>query len=324
MLLRKGSPLSSSEVTPRALYLGRREFLQTAAAATVGAASVSLPGAGLDAQAQSRVTPPGKLPRLQNVVLSPLSTSEAPTSYEYLTSYNNFYEFARYDAGPIDASALRTEPWKITVGGLAGKPGTFELGEFLKPHTLEERIYRHRCVEVWSAVIPWVGIPLADVIKRFEPASKAAFVEFTSIFDPNRLPGQRETVLTWPYVEALRMDEAVHPLAILAVGLYGEAMPKQDGAPIRLVVPWKYGFKSIKSIVRMRFLEKRPSTTWMIKDLRAYGFYSNVNPEVDHPGWSQATERRLGEFTRRKTLMFNGYADQVAGLYTGMDLRSNR
>jgi sulfoxide reductase catalytic subunit YedY len=176
---------------------------------------------------------------------------------------------------------------------------------------------------VWSAVIPWIGIPLAEVIKRFEPASKAAFVEFTTIFDPNRLPGQRETVLTWPYVEALRMDEAMHPLAILAVGLYGETMPKQDGAPIRLVVPWKYGFKSIKSIVRMRFLEKRPSTTWMIKDLRAYGFYSNVNPEVDHPGWSQATERRLGEFTRRKTLMFNGYGDKVASLYTGLDLKKN-
>ena len=324
MLLRKGAPLPYSEVTPRAIYLKRREFIQAAGIATVGAAITGWPGPGDSVSAQMLVAPPGKLPRLENVKPSPLSTNEAPTSYDYITNYNNFYEFGRYDAGQINASGLRTEGWKITVGGLVAKPGTFELGEFLKPHTLEERVYRHRCVEVWSAVIPWVGIPLADVIKRFEPSPKAAFVEFTTIFDPSRLEGQRDRVLTWPYVEALRMDEAMHPLAILAVGLYGEAMPKQDGAPIRLVVPWKYGFKSIKSIVRMRFLEKRPSTTWMIKDLRAYGFYSNVNPDVDHPGWSQATERRLGEFTRRKTLMFNGYADQVASLYSGMDLRSNR
>jgi methionine sulfoxide reductase catalytic subunit len=306
--------------------LRRREFIQAAGAAALGAAASTMPGLGAagEAQAQTQVVPPGKLPRLMNVTASPLSTSEPLTSYEHLTTYNNFYEFARYDAGPIDASALRTDPWKISIGGLVAKPGTFDLAEFLKPYSLEERIYRHRCVESWSAVFPWIGVPLADVIKRFEPTSKAGFLEFVTLLDPSRLPGQRENVLTWPYVEALRMDEAMHPLAILAVGLYGEAMPKQDGAPIRLVVPWKYGFKSIKSIVRIRFVESRPATTWMIKDQRAYGFYSNVNPDVDHPGWSQATERRLGEFRTRKTLPFNGYADQVASLYTGMDLRRNR
>ena len=324
MLLRKGPQLPYSEVTPPAVYVKRREFIQAAAAAAVGAVVSRVPGAVDEAQAQTQVVPPGKLPRLANVMASPLSTTEPLTSYDHITTYNNFYEFGRYTTGLVDASALRTQPWTITVGGLVAKPGVLDLAEFLRPHALEERIYRHRCVERWSAVIPWIGIPLADVIRRFEPGPKATFVEFTTLLDPRRLPGQRESVLTWPYVEALRMDEALHPLAILAVGLYGEAMPKQDGAPIRLVVPWKYGFKSIKSIVRIRFVASRPDTTWMIKDLRAYGFYSNVNPDVDHPGWSQATERRLGEFRTRPTLPFNGYADQVASLYTGMDLRRNR
>jgi methionine sulfoxide reductase catalytic subunit len=203
------------------------------------------------------------------------------------------------------------------------KPVSYDIDEFIKPHALEERIYRLRCVEAWSMVIPWVGIPLADVIKRVEPTSKAKHVEFTTLLDMVQMPGQREPVLRWPYVEGLRMDEAMHPLTILAVGLYGEVLPNQNGAPIRLVVPWKYGFKGIKSIVRMRFVEGQPRNTWQVQAPHEYGFFANVNPDVDHPRWSQARERRIGEFFKRKTLMFNGYADQVAGLYAGMDLRKN-
>ena len=323
MLLRKGPRLPYSAVTPRALYLGRREFLQAAGVAAVGAAAAARPGATAAAQAQSRVVPPGKLPRLANVVPSPLSTTEELTSYEDITTYNTFYEFGRYDAGLIDASRMRTEPWKITVGGLVAKPGAFDLAEFLKPHTLEERIYRHRCVEVWSAVIPWIGIPLADVIKRFEPTSQASFVEFVTILDPSRLPGQRENILTWPYVEALRMDEAMHPLTLLSTGIYDRPLLGQNGAPLRLVVPWKYGFKGIKSIVRISFVDREPPTSWNISAPNEYGFYANVNPDVDHPRWSQARERRIGELRMRPTLPFNGYAEQVASLYSGMDLRRN-
>jgi len=297
------------------VYLRRREFIQAAAAATVGAAAAL---AAPDAEAQ------GKGAKLPNARKSPLSTSEPLNSYDDITSYNNFYEFGTDKDDPErHAHSLRTRPWNIRVDGLAGKTGTFDIESFARPHAFEERIYRLRCVEAWSMVIPWIGFPLADVIKRFEPQPSARFVEFTTLLDPKQMPGQRLSVLKWPYVEGLRMDEAMHPLTILGVGLYGEVLPNQNGAPIRLVVPWKYGFKSIKSIVRMRFTDRQPRTSWEISNSREYGFYSNVNPEVDHPRWSQASERRLGEFRRRKTDMFNGYGSQVAHLYSGMDLRKN-
>ena len=315
MLIRKVSDIRYSEVTPRSVYLRRREFIQAAATATVGvAAAFVVPGA----QAQ------GKGAKLPNLRKSPLSTTEKLNSYDDVTSYNNFYEFGTDKDDPqAYAHTLVTRPWTIKVDGMAGKPGTLDIDSFVKPHALEERIYRLRCVEAWSMVVPWIGFPLADVIKRFEPQPGAKFVEFTTLLDPKQMPGQRLGVLNWPYIEGLRLDEAMHPLAILAVGLYGEVLPKQNGAPIRLVVPWKYGFKSIKSIVRMRFTDRQPGTSWQIANSREYGFYSNVNPEVDHPRWSQATERRLGEFRRRKTEMFNGYGRQVAQLYSGLDLRKN-
>ncbi len=238
-----------------------------------------------------------------------------------MTAYNNFYEFGTDKEAPaLNAVHFRTRPWSLTIVGEVGRPGVYDLEEFIKPHRLEERIYRLRCVEAWSMVIPWVGIPLAEVIKRFEPRFNAKFVEFVALFDPEQMPGQRRKILEWPYVEGLRMDEAMHPLTLLAVGLYGEVLPNQNGAPIRLVVPWKYGFKSIKSIVKLRFVEHQPSTTWNKLAPGEYGFYANVNPQVDHPRWSQRKERRIGEFFRRNTLLFNGYAEEVAQLYAGMDL----
>jgi methionine sulfoxide reductase catalytic subunit len=253
---------------------------------------------------------------------SPLSTDEALTPYEDVTHYNNFYEFGTDKDSPAKLSTnFRTKPWSVAVEGEVNKPAVYPLEEFIKPHALEERIYRLRCVEGWSMVIPWIGFPLGEVIQRFEPTSKAKFVEFTTLYDPEQMPDQRRSVLKWPYVEGLRLDEAMHPLTILAVGLYGEVLPNQNGAPLRLVVPWKYGFKSIKSIVKMRFVEQQPVTTWEAAAPQEYGFYSNVNPDVPHPRWSQARERRIGEFYKRKTLLFNGYAEQVAQLYAGMDLR---
>jgi sulfoxide reductase catalytic subunit YedY len=314
MLIRKPADIRYSEVTPKSLYLRRREFIQTAAAGAIGAAAGLSP---LDALAQGR-------PKLPNVKKSSFSTTEAPNDYGDVTGYNNFYEFGTAKDDPkANAQKFVPRPWSIQVDGLVKSPATYDIDSFLKPHPLEERIYRLRCVEAWSMVIPWVGIPLGDVIKRLEPLPSAKFVEFTTLNDPQRMPGQRVPVLRWPYVEGLRLDEAMHPLAILAVGVYGEALPNQNGAPIRLVVPWKYGFKGIKSIVRMRFTETQPRGSWEVAQAREYGFYANVNPEVDHPRWSQATERRLGEFRRRKTEMFNGYAQQVASLYSGMDLRKN-
>ncbi|MGH9347448.1 MAG: protein-methionine-sulfoxide reductase catalytic subunit MsrP, partial [Vicinamibacterales bacterium] len=253
-----------------------------------------------------------------------LSTTEKLNDYDDITTYNNFYEFGTGKDEPHrNARNFKARPWKVAVEGHVAKPASYDVDELIKPHALEERIYRLRCVEAWSMVIPWVGIPLADVIKRLEPTSKATYVEFTTLLDLSQMPGQREPVLRWPYVEGLRMDEAIHPLTILAVGLYGEVLPNQNGAPIRLVVPWKYGFKSIKSIVRIRLVDYRPRNTWQVQTPSEYGFFANVNPDVDHPRWSQARERRLGEFFKRKTLMFNGYADQVASLYAGMDLRKN-
>ena len=322
MLIGKAPDIRYSEITPRSLYLRRREFIQAAAAAAIGGAASLAPG--LVDTAGAQIAGPGALPKLPNVKTSPFSTTEKPTSYKDVTSYNNFYEFGSDKADPaVNARRFRPRPWKIAIEGHVAKPGTFDIDEFLKPYVLEERIYRLRCVETWSAVIPWVGIPLAEVIKRVEPTSQAKFVEFVTLYDPNQMPEQRSDILQWPYIEGLRLDEAKNPLAILAVGMYGEVMPNQDGAPIRLVVPWKYGFKSGKSIVKIRFVDAAPKTAWMVSAPREYGFYANVNPTVDHPRWSQARERRLGEFLPRKSVMFNGYADQVASLYGGMDLRRN-
>lgn len=239
-----------------------------------------------------------------------------------MTTYNNYYEFGTDKSDPArNAHTLRTRPWTIRVEGEVARPQSFDIETVLSWSTPEERVYRMRCVETWSMVIPWLGFPLSDLITRLEPTSKAKYVELTTLADPQQMPGQRSRVLAWPYVEGLRLDEAMHPLSFLAIGLYGKVLPNQNGAPLRLVVPWKYGFKGVKSIVKIRFTESEPRTTWALAAPDEYGFYANVNPAVDHPRWSQATERRIGEFGRRATLPFNGYAEQVAGLYTGMDLR---
>ena len=312
------------EVTPESFSLRRRQFLR-GALATAGALAGALlvPGCRSASEpAGAASDPPADLPPIANAVKGPFGTDEPPTRYADATGYNNFYEFGTDKEDPKEyAGTLVTKPWSVAIEGEVGKPGTIGLEDLLRPHTPEERIYRHRCVEAWSMVIPWIGIPLGDLLKRFEPTSKAKFAAFRTLLDPKQMPGQRRAVLDWPYVEGLRMDEAMHPLAILAFGMYGRVLPNQNGAPLRLVVPWKYGFKSIKSIVAMRLTETQPPTSWNIAAPNEYGFYSNVNPEVDHPRWSQKTERRIGEFRRRATLPFNGYAEQVAGLYTGMDLR---
>ncbi len=318
MLIKQAPDIRSSEITPKSLYLRRREFIQASAAALVSAGFGSFAG---DASAQG-----GGLAKLANVKKSPLSTTEAANSYDHITSYNNFYEFAAGagDGPKANSKNFKAAPWNIAVEGLVAKPASYSLEDFIKPHVLEERIYRHRCVEAWSLVIPWVGIPLADIIKRVQPMANAKFVEFQTLHDVGKFPMQRTNLLEWPYKEGLRMDEAMHPLSILAVGLYGEVLPSQNGAPIRLVVPWKYGFKGVKSIVKMRFVENQPVNTWQVMAPREYGFYANVNPMVDHPRWSQARERRLPSlFQNTRTQMFNGYGDQVASLYAGMDLRKN-
>ena len=308
--------IRSSEITPREVYLNRRTFMKASALGVVGASVAGVAVSRSDVAAQG----------LRNVRKSPLSTTEAPNTYDHITSFNNFYEF---DSGAGDgpkrlSGRFRPSPWKIAIEGAVAKPASYALEDFIKPHGLEERIYRFRCVEAWSLVIPWVGIPLADVIKRVEPTSKARFVEFYTLHDVGQFPQQRSNTLEWPYIEGLRLDEATHPLTILAVGLYGQVLPNQNGAPIRLVVPWKYGFKSIKSIVKLRFVERQPINTWQRQYPQAYGFYANVNPAVDHPNWSQARESRLPSlFRNTRTLPFNGYADQVQHLYAGMDLRRN-
>jgi sulfoxide reductase catalytic subunit YedY len=292
--------IPSSEITPKGVYLRRREFL---------GALVAVTGFGDQLITTNRV----------------VTTTDTPTSRQVVTSYCNFYEFGSDKADPArNAGVFKPKPWSVIVEGLCGKPGTYTLEDVLKPHALEERIYRMRCVEGWSMVIPWDGFPLGDFIKRFQPATTAKYVEFTSVYRPQEMAGQRRAfppLLPWPYKEGLRMDEAMHPLTILATGLYGETLLNQNGAPLRLVVPWKYGFKSIKSIVKVRFVEKAPLNTWQEANANYYGFYANVNPEVATPSYSQASERRIGEFFKRRTLMFNGYADQVSGLYTGMNLR---
>lgn len=312
MLIRfaKASDVKPSEITPRAVFESRRRFLRTAAVAGAGLALGPL----LPSPAAARA--------LEGIVKSPFSTDEEPTSVMSVTSYNNFYEFGADKADPVrHGKNFKPKPWTVAVDGHCAKPGDYAYEDVIKGHALEERIYRMRCVEAWSMVIPWVGVPLADVIKRFEPTSQAKYVAFETIVRPEEMPGQRTPLLPWPYVEGLRMDEAMHPLTILAVGLYGDELLPQNGAPIRLVVPWKYGFKSIKSIVRISFTETEPPATWNKMQPGEYGFYANVNPTVDHPRWSQAKERRIGEFLKRDTLMFNGYAEEVADLYTGMDLR---
>ena len=295
------------------LYLERRRFLRVSAG-LISAAAV----ADLLKPTQSYAA----TATLQYRHAKPLGPPDELTPYKDVTTYNNYYEFGTDKEDPAQyARDFKPTPWSIEVAGECGKPGTYQLEDFIKPYALEERIYRMRCVEAWSMVIPWVGIPLHKIIKHFEPTSRAKYVEFTTLYDPSRMPGQRRGVLDWPYVEGLRMDEAMHPLTLFAVGLYGKSLPNQDGAPLRLVVPWKYGFKGIKAIVKMRFTEQQPLNTWQKAASDEYGFYANVNPHVDHPRWSQAKERRIGDFFKRPTLMFNGYADQVASLYTGMDLR---
>ena len=316
MLIRKAPDLGWADVTPKERYVRRREFIRAAVPLVAGA--VGWVGSAADAEAQ------GGLAKL-TFKKSPLSTTgEQLTPYADITTYNNFFEFGTDKDSPSRlAKSLRTRPWTVTIDGAVAKGGQFAIDDLIRPYQLEERIYRLRCVEGWSMVIPWIGIPLGDIVRKAEPTSKAKFVEFTTLNDPAQMPGLRRRSLDWPYVEGLRLDEALNPLAILAVGLYGEVLPNQDGAPIRLVVPWKYGFKSIKSIVRIRLVERQPVGAWERAQPSEYGFYSNVNPEVDHPRWTQARERRIGEFFKRKTLMFNGYADQVASLYTGLDLRKN-
>jgi methionine sulfoxide reductase catalytic subunit len=306
MLIRKASELRYSQITPQQMYLNRRRFL-TAGSIALGALA-GLPGASAGSKLAA--------------TKSQFSTSEQLTPFEAITHYNNFYEFGTDKEDPSkNAHKLRTSPWQVKVEGAVAKPTVLDLDAILKIAPLEERIYRHRCVERWSMVIPWIGFPLNALLKQVEPTSKAKYVAFETYYDSKTMLSPLYAGIRFPYVEGLRMDEAMHPLTLLAVGLYGQTLPNQDGAPFRLVVPWKYGFKSIKSIVKIRLVEKEPPTTWNLSASNEYGFYSNVNPEKDHPRWSQAKERRIGELRMRDTVKFNGYGDQVAGLYTGMDLR---
>lgn len=314
-----------SEITPRALVESRRSWLARLATGMAGAALASWAARDALAQVASGQRPP--LPAVKSTVAG-AATMEKLTSYKHASSYNNFYEFGTDKSDPARlASRLKTEPWSVQIDGLVKKSGRMTLEDLMKLAPMEERIYRLRCVEGWSMVIPWVGYSLAELIRRVEPLGSARFVEFTTLADPASMPGVRSAVLDWPYVEGLRLDEAQHPLTLLAFGMYGEVLPKQNGAPLRLVVPWKYGFKSAKSLVRIRFTDRQPVTAWARAAPQEYGFYSNVNPNVDHPRWSQATERRIGEdglfAKKRKTLLFNGYEAQVASLYAGMDLKAN-
>jgi sulfoxide reductase catalytic subunit YedY len=319
MLIRRAPDIRSSEITPEGRYWNRREWLATAGLAGV-AGVASLAPRALRALSGSAH---GQGPIAQGTPYG-LQKDDKPTPWEDVTGYNNFYEFGTGKEDPAEyAKGFKPAPWTVKVDGLVKKAADYQLEDFIKPSKLEDRIYRHRCVEAWSMVIPWRGFQLSDILKRAEPTSQARFVEFTTLFDPRRMPGQTMRVLDWPYVEGLRLDEAMHPLTLLVTGVYGRTLPNQNGAPLRLHVPWKYGFKSIKSIVRIRLVDKQPRNTWNLSAPDEYGFYSNVNPEVDHPRWSQATERRIGEFRKRKTLPFNGYAEQVASMYAGMDLRKN-
>ena len=323
--IKKASDVAAHEITRERDYVNRRDFMK----AGLGAAALAF---GSAVEAQGAVLPTaggdGKFEGLKQGYRK-LGEKDAVSSFEAVTGYNNYYEFGTSKSDPAaNAGKFKPMPWKVTVDGLCAKPGTLDLETFLKPHTFEDRIYRHRCVEAWSMVIPWVGIALADVVKQFEPLGSAKYIAFETVVRPEEMPGQRSShILPWPYVEGLRLDEASNPLAILAVGIYGKTLLNQNGAPLRLVTPWKYGFKNVKSIVRISFVEKQPKNTWQAMSAEEYGFFANVNPHVDHPRWSQATERRIGGSgllsafeSRRATLMFNGYQDEVASLYTGMDL----
>jgi sulfoxide reductase catalytic subunit YedY len=326
VLIKKPADIRPSEITSEDNYLDRRKFMQAAAFAG---------GSLIAGEALPAIIPGEKRAKLPGVVPSKYSTDEAPNSYMDVTTYNNYYEFGVRKEDPArNSNAFEPQPWSIEVSGNAEVTGRFPLEDFVKPHTLEERIYRLRCVEAWSMVIPWVGIPLADIVRQFKPLASAKYVVFETLHDRDQMPGQRSRSLRWPYVEGLTIAEATNPLPILAVGVYGEVLPNQNGAPLRLIVPWKYGFKSIKGIVRMHFSERRPGTSWEIAAPHEYGFYANVNPEVDHPRWSQARERRIGSeqgsglqslFSAKKqeTMMFNGYGEHVAHLYDGLDLRKN-
>jgi sulfoxide reductase catalytic subunit YedY len=328
MLIQPKRAVPAAEITEEALYLRRREFLRIAAGSLASAAAAPFAtgcmndriaaesfGAGPFASAQMPLS--GYKERA-------IATDETLNTFDEITGYNNFYEFGMGKGDPKRFSgSLKTSPWTVKIDGLCNKPADYHLEDLIKPAQLEERIYRLRCVEAWSMVIPWIGIPLATIVDRAAPSSRAQFVQFTTLSRPSEMPGQNTASLEWPYTEGLRLDEARHPLTILAVGLYGKTLMNQNGAPIRLVVPWKYGFKSIKSIVRIRFVEKQPATAWNTSNPQEYGFYSNVNPEVDHPRWTQARERRIGTIIPRRTDMFNGYGDQVASLYSGMDLRKH-
>jgi len=317
---------SSSEITPESLYLNRREFIKNGAYAFGTAAAV---GGGLLWLVGKSPPPdqPEEPPLVGSdvIVASGIYDVEEPlTPYKDVTTYNNYYEFGVDKDQPArNANTLQPRPWTVSVEGEVAKPQDIDIDTLLQWFPLEQRVYRMRCVEAWSMVIPWLGFPLADLVRRVEPTGKAKYVEFTTLLDSKQMPGQRFSILDWPYVEGLRLDEAMHPLALLAVGVYGKTLPNQNGAPLRLVVPWKYGFKGIKSIVKIRFTETQPKNTWALAAHNEYGFYANVNPEVNHPRWSQATERRIGEFQKRRTLPFNGYAEEVAGLYAGMDLHQN-
>ncbi len=307
--IRRAGDVRESEITPESLYLSRRLFLAGGAAAAIG---LSINPARAEAELRA----------LGPMRKSAFSTAEERTPYEAVTNYNNFYEFGLDKEDPAaKAHSLQPRPWSLRIDGEVARPQTFDVDDLIAKTPLEERIYRLRCVEAWSMVVPWVGFPLSSLLSRVEPTGKAKYVAFETLHDPMQMPGQNKEVLEWPYREGLRLDEAMHPLAILAVGLYGRVLPNQNGAPIRLVVPWKYGFKSIKSIVRIRLTERQPRTAWNVAAPDEYGFYANVNPDVDHPRWSQAKERRIGDFFRRDTLMFNGYGDEVAQLYSGMNLR---
>ncbi len=315
MLIKRPDDIKSSEITDKELYLNRRQFIRTASLGAAGLGSGLLVPGLLGPMSEARGAT-----KLTGVGKSAFSTDEPLTPLKDITSYNNFYEFGTGKSDPQrNSKDFKTRPWTVTVEGEVHKPKTFGIEELLKL-PLEERVYRMRCVEAWSMVIPWIGFELSHLIKAVEPTAKAKYIQFVTLHDPEQMPGQRRGVLDWPYLEGLRIDEAMNPLAILGVGLYGEVLPNQNGAPIRLVVPWKYGFKSIKSIVKVRFVEKQPATAWNVAGPQEYGFYSNVNPTVNHPRWTQASERRIGDFFRRKTLMFNGYEEQVAHLYKGMDL----
>ncbi len=336
MLIRRKKEIPSSEITPYEVYLNRRHFIgHTARAAAVVAVAPGLVAAcGTAEGSEDASTAGGSAAADPGAPMSAFRSDqerdwaevrseldEPLTPPEDVTSYTNFYESGTGKEDPVrNAGSLQTHPWSIEVEGLVGKPGTYALDDFIAPYPIEERVYRLRCVEAWSMVIPWMGFPLSNLIAAAEPTSQAAYVQFETLYDPDQMPGQRRRVIDWPYVEGLRLDEAMHPLAFMATGLYGRPLPNQNGAPIRLVVPWKYGFKSIKSIVRMRFVEDLPPTSWAQILPGEYGFYANVNPEVSHPRWSQARERRIGKFRKQPTLMFNGYADEVGHLYSGMDL----